>query len=115
MTTTECTSETSVDPTQVLTPDTINAAFHLTQVRQAHPELDTAERHAAHMLAQAIMDLDDAEERAQIRFEATGERRHTLFEQAKVEEMTRKHTYALADLLRGYAGSSVGNSPSDKK
>jgi len=77
----------------------VNAIARLSFARQLHPELRRAEATARVDLAAAIVAMDTVENRVE-----AGEKRHSLNEQAAVEQATRNYAEALARLIRGEAG-----------
>ena len=97
-------SSNPADPVELTEEETaiemsrIGAMSRLAFARKQSPELVRAEAQARVDLAAAIMAMDEAEG-------IPG--RHNFIEQANVEIASRKLLFALADLIRGEADSSV--------
>lgn len=74
----------------------VGAVHRLAFAREQHPELVRAEARARLDLAAAIMGMDEVDERIE-----SGEKLHSLQQQAAVELATQRYQQALADLVRG--------------
>ena len=77
----------------------VGATYRLAFAREQHPVLRQREADARLVLAAAIMQLDEAEDTDDV----VAGKRHTLQEQAAVEEAKNAYAQALADLIRGEA------------
>lgn len=89
-------SDSHTDATLLDDGQRIRAVARLGMMRDRHPELRAAEADARLALAAAIIAWDEAEQ-AQV------PGRHTLHEQAAVNQASTAYAQALADLLRGEA------------